>query len=241
MILALALALTAIGYAVVDIATKAPGREVVRVDGIATAQQLFGGVPQEGERLGSADAPVSIQVFADMQCGSCREDFLGTIPALADRYARPGDAKLLIRHYSVAQNPLELGFFGAEAAAEQGYGWQYTYLFFRNQDEAERFGVGEEFMDSLAGAIGEPQRPRMGGIPRRQRRQRRSDRDQARRLRHARHRSRHPHPAGDDRQRPRRDPDPAGRPPAGQDRTRDRRSRRQGLMRPDRRPHLEFP
>lgn len=154
MILALALALTAIGYAVVDIATKAPGRDVVRVDGIATAQELFGGVPQEGERLGSSDAPVSIQVFADMQCGSCREDFLGTIPALANRYARPGDAKLLIRHYSVAQNPLELGFFGAEAAAEQGYGWQYTYLFFRNQDEAERFGVGEEFMDSLAGSIG---------------------------------------------------------------------------------------
>jgi protein-disulfide isomerase len=153
-ILALALALAAVGYAVVDIATKAPGRDVVRVDGVATAQQLFGGVPQEGERLGSADAPVSIQVFADMQCGSCREDFLGTIPALANRYARPGDAKLLIRHYSVAQNPLELGFFGAEAAAEQGYGWQYTYLFFRNQDEAERFGVGEEFMDSLAGAIG---------------------------------------------------------------------------------------
>jgi protein-disulfide isomerase len=153
-ILALALALTAVGYAVVDIATKAPGRDVVRVDGIATAQELFGGVPQEGERLGSADAPVTIQVFADMQCGSCREDFLGTIPALANRYARPGDAKLLIRHYSVAQNPLELGFFGAEAAAEQGYGWQYTYLFFRNQDEAERFGVGEEFMDSLAGAIG---------------------------------------------------------------------------------------
>jgi protein-disulfide isomerase len=153
-ILALAVALAAVGYAVVDIATKEPGRDVVRVDGIATAQQLFGGVPQEGERLGSADAPVSIQVFADMQCGSCREDFLGTIPVLADEYARPGDAKLLIRHYSVAQNPLELGFFGAEAAAEQGYGWQYTYLFFRNQDEAERFGVGEEFMDSLAGAIG---------------------------------------------------------------------------------------
>jgi protein-disulfide isomerase len=153
-IIALSLALTAIGYAVVEIATKAPGRDVVRVDGIATAQQLFGGVPQEGERLGSADAPVSIQVFADMQCGSCREDFLATIPALTDEYARPGDAKLLIRHYSVAENPLELGFFGAEAAAEQGYGWQYTYLFFRNQDEAERFGVGEEFMDSLAGAIG---------------------------------------------------------------------------------------
>jgi protein-disulfide isomerase len=154
-VLALSLALLALGYAIVDIATKAPGSDVVRVDGIATAQEIFGGIPQEGERLGSSDAPVSIQVFADMQCGSCREDFLATIPALATDYARPGDVKLLLRHYSVAENPIELGFFGAEAAAEQGYGWQYTYLFFRNQAEAERFGIDDEFMASLAGSIGE--------------------------------------------------------------------------------------
>ena len=60
-----------------------------------------------------------------------------------------------MRHYSVAENELELGFYGAEAAAEQGYGWQYTYLFFRNQDEAERFGIDEDFLESLAGSIGE--------------------------------------------------------------------------------------
>jgi protein-disulfide isomerase len=151
--LALALSLAAIGYAIVEISTKGPGPEVVHVAGIDNAQQIFGGVPQEGDRLGSADAPVSIQFFADLQCGSCRDDFLATIPGLTTEYARPGDVKILLRHYSVAANPLELGFFGAEAAAQQGYGWQYTYLFFRNQDEAERFGVGEELMGSLAGSI----------------------------------------------------------------------------------------
>jgi thioredoxin family protein len=154
-VLALGLALFAIGYAVIEIATQPPGRDVVRVEGIADAQSAFGGIPQAGDRLGSDDAPVSIQVFNDMQCSSCREDFLTTIPGLAERYARPGDVKLLMRHYSVAQNPLELGFYGAEAAAEEGYGWQYTYLFFRNQGEAKRFGIGEEFMASLAGSIGE--------------------------------------------------------------------------------------
>jgi protein-disulfide isomerase len=154
-ILGLGLALFALGYAVVEISTRKPDGEVVRVEGIGDAQETFGGVPQEGDRLGSADAPVSIQVFNDLQCGNCREDFLATIPPLVDAYARPGDAELLMRHYSIAENPLELGFFGAEAAAQQGYGWQYTYLFFRNQDEARRFGIDNEFMASIAGSIGE--------------------------------------------------------------------------------------
>ncbi len=155
MILGFGLAFAALAYVIVDISTKEAGREVVRIDGIASAQRLFGGIPQEGDRLGSADAPVAIQVFNDLQCGNCRDEFLTTIPALVEDYVRPGDAKLLMRHYSIAANPLELGFFGAEAAAEQGYGWQYTYLFFVNQGEAERFGIGDRLMASLASSIGE--------------------------------------------------------------------------------------
>jgi protein-disulfide isomerase len=144
----------ALGYSIVDISTKEAGRQVVRVAGISDAQRILGGMPQAGDRLGSADAPVSVQVFNDMQCSSCRADFLRTIPSLAEDYARPGDAKLLMRHYSVSPNPVEIGFFAAEAAAEQGYGWQYTYLFFRNQGEAERFGIDDDFLGSLAGSIG---------------------------------------------------------------------------------------
>jgi protein-disulfide isomerase len=154
-ILGLGLALFALGYAVVQISTRKPGRQVVHVEGAANAQEIFGGVPQEGDRLGSSDAPVTIQVFNDLQCGNCREDFVETIEPLVDSPVRSGDVKLLMRHYSIAENPLELGFFGAEAAAQQGYGWQYTYLFFRNQDEARRFGVDNEFMASIASSIGE--------------------------------------------------------------------------------------
>jgi protein-disulfide isomerase len=151
----LALGLFALGYSLVDIATQKAGPEVVRLDGISDAQGLFGGVPQEGDRLGSSDAPVTIQVFNDLQCGDCRDDFLSTIPALAERYARPGDAQLLYRHYSNSERPEQLGFFGAEAAADQGYGWQYVYLFFRNQDEAERVGIDQDFLASVAGGVEE--------------------------------------------------------------------------------------
>jgi protein-disulfide isomerase len=154
-IVLLALALAALTYAIVAISTREPGDPVVHLDGISDAQRLFGGVPQEGDRFGSANAPVTIQVFNDIQCGECRDDFLSTIPALAERYARPGDVKLLYRHYSNSINPEQLGFYGAEAAAEENYGWQYIYLFFRNQDEAERFGVDQEYLASVAGGVGE--------------------------------------------------------------------------------------
>jgi protein-disulfide isomerase len=151
----LALALFGLGYLIVTISTQKPGPAVVHVAGIADGQRIFGGIPQEGDRLGSSDAPVTIQIFNDMQCSDCREDFLGTIPALTEDFARPGDVQLLYRHYSNSESPQELSFYGAEAAADQGYGWQYLYLFFRNQDEAARFGVDQDFLDSIAGGVEE--------------------------------------------------------------------------------------
>jgi len=151
----LALALLALGYTIVEMSTQEPGDPVVRLDGIEDAQRIFGGMPQEGDRLGSDDAPVTIQVFNDIQCDDCRDDFLGTIPALAERYARPGDAKLLWRHYSNSVNPEQLGFYGAEAAADQNYAWQYIYLFFRNQKEAERVGIDDDYLASIAGGTEE--------------------------------------------------------------------------------------
>lgn len=154
-VLLLAIGLLAVGYLVVSVATVKPGDPVVHVAGIADAQELFGGVPQEGDRLGSSNAPVTIQVFNDLQCANCREDFLSTIPSLTEDYARPGDAQLLYRHYSNSENVTQLGFFGAEAAADQGYGWQYVYLFFRNQEEAGHFGADQNFLESVAGGIEE--------------------------------------------------------------------------------------
>lgn len=154
----LALALFGLGYTIVKLSTQKADKGIVHVAGIGEAQELFGGVPQEGDRLGSNDAPVTIQVFNDIQCSSCRDDFLSTIPGLMEKYVRPGDVKLLWRHYSNSESPQELGFFGAEAAAEQGYGWQYIYLFFRTQEEANRFKTAplfENFEKSIAGGVEE--------------------------------------------------------------------------------------
>jgi protein-disulfide isomerase len=156
--LLLLLGLVALGYSIVQISTQKPDHEIVHVAGVSEAQEIFGGVPEEGIRLGSSDAPVTIQVFNDIQCSSCREAFLQAMPGLVEKYVRPGNVKLLYRHYSNAESPQELGFYGAEAAAEQGYGWQFIYLFFRTQEEAKRFTskpAFEKFEKSIAGGVEE--------------------------------------------------------------------------------------
>jgi protein-disulfide isomerase len=159
------LVLFALGYSLVNIATQKPNKNIIHIEGVGETQELFGGVPQEGARLGSEDAPVTVQVFADEQSSDCREGFLSTMPELAEKYARTGKAKFLYRHYSNSENEIELGFYATEAAAEQGYGWEYAYLFFVNQKEADRFGVSEaenhraglreNFLESVAGGVEE--------------------------------------------------------------------------------------
>ncbi|HEY8641119.1 MAG TPA: thioredoxin domain-containing protein, partial [Solirubrobacterales bacterium] len=151
----LALAATVLIAGIVELSTQKPDRSQVRLDGIGDAQEIFGGVRQDGDRLGSPDAPVSIQLFDDLQCSSCRDQFLSTIPTLVESYVRPGDLRMEYRHYSFSPSTEELGFFGAEAAADQDYAWPYIYLFFRNQDEAKRVGVSEDFLTAIAGAIPE--------------------------------------------------------------------------------------
>lgn len=151
----LAIGVFALGYSLVGIATQKGGRPPVRIVGVSEAQQIFGGLEQADERLGPPGASVTIQVFNDLQCSSCRQAFLTTIPSLVERYVRAGEVKMIYRHYSVSENPTEEGFYGAEAAAQQGDGWQYTYLFFRNQEEAKRRGVNRGFLDSIANGVEE--------------------------------------------------------------------------------------
>jgi protein-disulfide isomerase len=149
----LALALIALIGGIVEIATEEADRSPVEISGIGDAQRIFGGIAQEGDLLGAADAPVTVTLFDDVQCSSCAEHFTGVIPRLVEDLVRSDRARLSYRNYSFSSFPEELGFFGVEAAAEQGYAWHYAYLFFRSQEEAERRGIDEDFLRDVAGAI----------------------------------------------------------------------------------------
>jgi protein-disulfide isomerase len=151
--IALALALVALIAGIVELATQEADDSPVQISGVGDAQRIFGGIAQEGDLLGAAGAPVTVTLFDDVQCSSCADHFTEVVPRLVEDLVRNDRAALSYRNYSFSSFPEELGFFGVEAAAEQGYAWHYAYLFFRSQDEAERRGIDEDFLRDVAGAI----------------------------------------------------------------------------------------
>ena len=156
-IAALAVGAALLLFAIVDLSTRKGGPPRIDVSGENESQALFGGLPQDGDRLGEGEAPVSIQIFNDVSCDNCSDEFLETVPGLVDQLVRDGEAKLLYRHYSFSVRPVQEGFIAAEAAAEQDYLWQFVYLFFSSQDEAARVGPQglDEFLQAVASSIDE--------------------------------------------------------------------------------------
>jgi hypothetical protein len=149
----LAVAAGALLVGIIGMATREPGNEYDDVVGVGDMRQIFGGVRQLDDRLGEEDAPVQMQLFLDAQSETYRDQFLETVPPLVTGPVRDGRLKLLYRNRSLTRNATELSFYGIEAAANQGYGWQFAYLMFRNQEAAKEQGLDDEFLTRLAEAI----------------------------------------------------------------------------------------
>ncbi len=59
-----------------------------------TIDEALAGVPQAGIRLGRRDAPVVVQVFADLQCPFCASFSADHLPRLVARYVTTGEVQL---------------------------------------------------------------------------------------------------------------------------------------------------
>lgn len=125
----------------------------IQIDDAGDVRKLVGGIPQLGARLGEDNAPVTLQVFNDLQCSPCADFQVEAIePLIADR-VRAGEIKLEFHHYSMSERASGAASYGAVAAGLQDQQWQFIELVYRNQDEAKRRGVTQEFLDEIAKGI----------------------------------------------------------------------------------------
>ena len=153
-LLVLALCVGLLGFAIVSLSVGSGGEDDIRITGAEEVQSLVGGIPQDGPRLGSADAPVTVQVFNDLSCDPCSDWNQDVIVPLIRGPVRSGDIKLVYHNFPMTESGFFLGAYAAVAAAKQDYEWQFIQLFFKNQDEAERRGADQEFLDNIARGVG---------------------------------------------------------------------------------------
>ena len=154
-LLALGLIGAAILAAIVSISVGEKG-PAPPVDGAQAAQRLYGGLEQDGDSLGSPDAPVTISIFNDLQCPECGAYQLEIVPELIEELVRPGDARLELRHFSIGPRRTTAASVAATAAGEQGAQWQFAHLVFLNVDEVRSEGVTERFLERVAAAVPGP-------------------------------------------------------------------------------------
>jgi protein-disulfide isomerase len=155
-LIGLGLAAAALLVALVFIAVGEEG-PAAPVSGADTVQRLFGGIEQDGDALGPANAPVTVSIFNDLQCTDCADYHLETVPELVEDLVRSGEARLELRHRSLGPRETTLAAYAATAAGEQDSQWQYAHLVFLNQDQVETEGVSDEFLERVAEAIPSPE------------------------------------------------------------------------------------
>jgi protein-disulfide isomerase len=131
------------------------GAETTGTGTTATPTGLsLAGIPQHGDTLGRAAAPVTIQVFEDPQCPYCREWNLGTLPTVVQDYVRTGKVKLVYRGINIIGPNSENGLRANYAAGEQNRLWQMSNELYARQGEENSGWINDATIASAAKAAG---------------------------------------------------------------------------------------
>ena len=112
----------------------------------------------DGESLGSATAPVVIELYSDFQCPACKLLATAQLQRLTTEFVIPGTVRIEARDIAFLgrgspDESLELAA-GAACAAEQDRYWQFHDLVFWNQGRANLGDHDAEFLGRVADSAG---------------------------------------------------------------------------------------
>jgi protein-disulfide isomerase len=120
---------------------------------VAEVSGLLGGIPENGNTLGSPTAPVTLLYFGDLQCPVCKSFTLGAFKPLVEKDVRTGKLKVEYRGLETATREPETfksQQIAALAAGKQQRAWYYIELFYHQQGEEHSGYVNESFLHGIA-------------------------------------------------------------------------------------------
>jgi protein-disulfide isomerase len=125
------------------------------VDAKAVSQELAS-IPQKGMVLGDPGAKVAVLEFGDLQCPVCKGYAEEVLPQIIENQVQSGKAKLDFRNFTIIGPQSKPAGAAAIAAGEQGRGWNFVELFYRNQGTEDSGYANDEFLTAIAKAAGVP-------------------------------------------------------------------------------------
>lgn len=151
----LALAVVAV-LIVVSQSSNDEGGDAGNVKGAAEIEAELGGIPQKGLVLGSGSAKATLVEFGDLQCPVCKGFAEEILPPVIEGKVRQGEAKIEFRNFTIISEQSIPAGAAAIAAGQQGRGWNFVELFYRNQGREASGYVTDEFMTAIARAARVP-------------------------------------------------------------------------------------
>jgi len=122
-------------------------------DSDVIAQQL-GGIPQQGNVLGKANAPVTMVEYIDLQCPVCRQFETEVMPTLIQRYVRPGKVKVEVRPIAFIGPDSESGRRAMIAAEPEGKAFNFSQILYFNQGAENSGWLDDSMIASAAVSVG---------------------------------------------------------------------------------------
>jgi protein-disulfide isomerase len=143
--IALVVAMTGGSSSPVTTTTKLPDAGVVT--------QLFKGIPQSGNVLGSPVAPVTMIEYIDLQCSACRVFETEIMPSVIPKYVRTGKVKVEARPIVAIGPDSERGRRAMEAAGLQNRAFDFAQLLYYNQGAENGGWLNDAMVQAAASSI----------------------------------------------------------------------------------------
>lgn len=150
------LALVVVAVVVVVSGSQTSGGDAGNIAGAQVVDQQLSGIPQDGMVLGKPGAKVTLLEFGDLQCPVCKGYSEEVLPQVIENQVRSGEAKLEFGNYTIIGPQSTPAGAAAIAAGEQGHGWSFVELFYRNQGAEDSGYVTDAFLTAIAKGAGVP-------------------------------------------------------------------------------------
>jgi protein-disulfide isomerase len=137
-------------------AGKSNGGDAGNVVETGAVDELLTGIPQSGMTLGNPMAKAKLVEFGDLKCPVCKAFSEEVIPGVIESKVRGGAAALEFRNFTIIDEESTPAGAAALAAGEQGRGWNFVELFYRNQGLETSHYVTDEFLTAIAKKAGVP-------------------------------------------------------------------------------------